>query len=285
MKKLLIILTLLALQGCAATSEIEKLITGEQFDDPIVDNSPYMKKEENYLAPPQGGPIPIAVYGFTDKTGQRKSVPNIASLSSAITQGAENYLIKALKEAGDNRWFIVLERVGLENLVKERQMIRQTREQFQGKDATTLPAMTFAGIIAEGAVVGYDSNSVTGGAGVRIFGIGGETQYQSDTVTVSLRVVSVTSGEILTSVVVTKTVLSYMDKVGVLRMFSSDTKALETEVGGSINESINKATNKAIQAAVIETIKEGAKKGHWAFKEAPKELKNETITNTTATDK
>ena len=115
------------------------------------------------------------------------------------------------------------------------------------------------------------------------FGIGGETQYQSDTVTVSLRVVSVTSGEILTSVVVTKTVLSYMDKVGVLRMFSSDTKALETEIGGSINESINKATNKAIQAAVIETIKEGAKKGHWAYKEQPKELKNETNTSSTAT--
>jgi curli production assembly/transport component CsgG len=160
-------------------------------------------------------------------------------------------------------------------------MIRQTREQFQGKDATSLPAMTFAGIIAEGAVVGYDSNTITGGAGVRIFGIGGETQYQSDTVTVSLRIVSVTSGEILTSVVVTKTVLSYMDKVGVLRMFSSDTKALETEIGGSINESINKATNKAIQAAVIETIKEGAKRGHWAFKEAPKELTNETTSNTT----
>ena len=176
------------MQGCATSSMIDKFITGEQFDDPIVDDTPFMKKEENYLAPPQGGPIPIAVYGFTDKTGQRKSVPNVASLSSAITQGAENYLIKALKEAGNNRWFVVLERVGLENLVKERQMIRQTREQFQGKDATQLPAMTFAGIIAEGAVVGYDSNSVTGGAGVRIFGIGGETQYQSDTVTVSLQI-------------------------------------------------------------------------------------------------
>lgn len=285
MKRLLIILSILLLQGCATSSMVEKLLTGEQFDDPVVDTSPLLKKEENYLAPPQGGPIPIAVYGFTDKTGQRKSVPNIASLSSAITQGAENYLIKALKEVGDNRWFIVLERVGLENLVKERQMIRQTREQFQGKDATQLPAMTFAGIIAEGAVVGYDSNSVTGGAGVRIFGIGGETQYQSDTVTVSLRVVSVTSGEILTSVVVTKTVLSYMDKVGVLRMFSSDTQALETEVGGSINESINKATNKAIQAAVVETIKEGAKKGHWTFREAPQELKNEKTTDSATSSK
>jgi curli production assembly/transport component CsgG len=284
MKKLLILITTILLYGCATTSTIEKFITGEQFDDPIIDDTPFMKKEENLLAPPTTGPIPIAVYGFNDKTGQRKSVPNIASLSSAVTQGAENYLIKALKEVGNNRWFIVLERVGLDNLIKERQMIRQTREQFQGKDAATpLPAMTFAGIIAEGAIVGYDSNTVTGGAGVRIFGIGGETQYQSDTVTVSLRVVSVTSGEILTSVVVTKTVLSYMDKVGVLRMFSSDTKMLETEIGGSINESINKATNKAIQAAVLETIKEGARKGHWSFKEQSKETSNETVISSTPT--
>ena len=265
MKKILI-LSLLLLQGCASSSAIHKLITGEQFDDPVVEESKFLKKEENWLPPPDGGPIPVAVYSFQDKTGQRKSVANIASLSSAVTQGAESYLIKSLKDVGDGRWFIPVERVGLENLIKERQMIRQTREQFQGKDAQPLPAMTFAGIIAEGAIVGYDSNTLTGGAGVRVFGIGGETQYQSDTVTVSLRIISVSSGEILTSVVITKTVLSYMDKLGVLRFMSADTKAIEAEVGGSINESINRATNKAIQAAVIDTIKDGAKKGHWSFK-------------------
>lgn len=257
---------MLLLQGCAAGSSINKFLTGDQFDEPIVDQTTFLKKEENFIAPPANGPIPIAVYGFADKTGQRKSLPNIASLSSAVTQGSENYLIKALQDVGDSRWFIALERVGLENLIKERQMIRQTREQFQGKDAKELPALIFAGVIAEGAIVGYDSNTSSGGAGVRIFGIGGETQYQSDTVTVSLRAISVTSGEVLTSVTVTKTVLSYMDKLSVLKFADAGTMAIEAEMGGSINESINRATNKAIQAAVLETIKEGVRKGHWFFK-------------------
>jgi hypothetical protein len=107
---------------------------------------------------------------------------------------------------------------------------------------------------------------------VRLFGIGASTQYQSDTVTVTLRTVSVSTGEILTTVTVTKTVLSYMDKVTLLRFVGDGTtlganaNALEGEVGGSINESINKAIDVAVQAAVIQTINEGARKGHWAFK-------------------
>jgi len=163
--------------------------------------------------------------------------------------------------------------VGLENLIKERQMIRQMREQYQGKDAKALPPMMFAGIIMEGGIVGYDSNTLTGGSGVRIFGIGASTQYQSDTVTVTLRTVSVSTGEILTTVTVTKTVLSYMDKLTLLRFvddgtqFGAGANALEGELGGSINESINRAIDVAVQAAVVNTINEGARKGHWSFKQ------------------
>jgi curli production assembly/transport component CsgG len=146
-------------------------------------------------------------------------------------------------------------------------MIRQMREQYQGKDAKPLPPMMFAGIIMEGGIVGYDSNTLTGGSGVRLLGIGTQTQYQSDTVTVTLRTVSVSTGEVLTTTTVTKTVLSYMDKFGVLKFYDSGTQALEAETGMSVNESINKATNLAIQAAVVATINEGARKGHWAFKE------------------
>jgi curli biogenesis system outer membrane secretion channel CsgG len=181
-------------------------------------------------------------------------------------------LIKALQDVGDQRWFTVVERVGLENLIKERQMIRQMREQYQGKDAKPLPPLVFAGIIMEGGIVGYDSNTLTGGSGIRIFGIGGSTQYQSDTVTVTLRTVSVSTGEILTTVTVTKTVLSYMDKMTLLRFvddgtqFGAGANALEGELGGSINESINRAIDVAVQAAVVNTINEGARKGHWAFK-------------------
>jgi len=281
MKRTLLSLTILAfLSGCATHSAIKEKLTGNQFDDPTIESSKFLKKDANKLRPPEGGPLPVAVYGFRDLTGQRKSQPLIASLSSAVTQGAENYLIKALQDVGDARWFTVLERVGLENLIKERQMIRQMREQYQGRDAKMLPPMMFAGIIMEGGIVGYDSNTLTGGSGVRIFGIGASTQYQSDTVTVTLRTVSVSTGEILTTVTVTKTVLSYMDKLTLLRFvddggqYGANANALEGEIGGSINESINKAIDVAVQAAVVNTINEGARKGHWSFKE---ERKNELV--------
>ena len=266
MKKTLLSLVIITLlSGCATNSMIREKMTGEQFDAPVVEESKLLKTEQ--IPAPSGGPISVAVYSFQDKTGQRKSVPLIASLSSAVTQGGESYLIKALQDVGDQRWFTVLERVGLDNLIKERQMIRQMREMYQGKDARSLPPMMFAGVIMEGAIVGYDSNSITGGSGVRIFGIGASTQYQSDTVTVTLRTVSVSSGEVLTTVTITKTVLSYMDKLGVLKFYDSGTQALEAETGASINESINKAVNSAIQAAVIATIKEGVRKGHWSYKQ------------------
>jgi len=292
MKKTLLSLAIITtLTGCATSSAIREKITGNQFDEPQVEQSTLLKKDTYKVAPPEGGPIAVAVYQFMDKTGQRKSIQNIASLSSAVTQGAEGYLIKALQDAGDARWFVVLERVGLDNLIKERQMIRQMREQYQGKDAKPLPPMMFAGVIVEGAIVGYDSNTITGGSGFRLLGIGATTQYQSDTVTVVLRTVSVSTGEVLTSVTVTKTVLSYMDKFGVLKFVEQGTQAVEAETGASINESINKATNLAIQAAVVGTIREGARKGHWSFKvEKPvepvvkkeEEKKNELVQTNTA---
>jgi curli production assembly/transport component CsgG len=265
------------LSGCATSTAIRDKMNGEPFDAPKVEENKFLKKDQNKVAPPESGPLPVAVYSFQDKTGQRKSVTGIASLSSAVTQGAESFLIKALQEAGDARWFTVVERVGLDNLIKERQMIRQMREAYQGRDAKPLPPMIFAGIIMEGGIVGYDSNTLSGGSGMRIFGIGASTQYQSDTVTVNLRAVSVATGEVLTSVTVTKTVLSYMDKVTLMRFVNNGETSIEGELGGSINESINLATNLAVQAAVVETIKEGARKGHWNFKAQPKEAISETV--------
>ena len=268
MKNILLTLLLAALlTGCATGSIISEKVTGNQFDAPAVEHDAYFAKPENVVLPPEGGPIPVAVYSFADKTGQRKEVPNLASFSTAVSQGAEAYLISSLQEVGEGRWFTVLERVGLDNLIKERQMIRQAREQYQGRDAKALPPMMFAGVIVEGSITGYDSNLQTGGSGVRILGIGPQTQYQSDTVTVTLRTVSVNTGEVLTTVTVTKTVLSYMDKLGVLKFVESGTKSIEIETGVGINESVNKATSSAIKAAVVATVREGVRKGHWSYKE------------------
>ena len=74
----------------------------------------------------------VAVYpnSFKDDTGQRRSNSQYASFSTAITQAPDAYLIRALKHSNV---FDVVERKGLDNLTKERQIIRTTRESFDEK--------------------------------------------------------------------------------------------------------------------------------------------------------
>src|SRR3546814_3360914 len=75
----------------------------------------------------------------------------------------------------------------LRNLLNERQIIREMRERYLGEtqvNPQALPAMLFAGVLLEGGVIGYDTNTVTGGAGASFLGIGGRTEYRQDTVTV-----------------------------------------------------------------------------------------------------
>lgn len=247
------------LAGCADFNSTRLRTT----DDPVA-TVPELQREPQ-LAPPRGGPITVAVYSFRDLTGQRRAVQNVASLSSAVTQGADNYLIQSLQTVGNGRWFKVVERGGLDNIVRERQLIRQMRELYMGDRAQPLPPMIFAGVILEGGIVGYDSNTISGGNGARLLGIGASTEYRQDEVVVSLRAVSVATGQILSTVMVKKTVLSVQDRLGVVRFYDMGTRALELETGAAANESMNRAIQLAIHGAVIELIQDGAAKGHWAF--------------------
>lgn len=211
-----------------------------------------------------GPPIAIAVYGFQDKTGQMKPNDKLAVFSKAVTQGAEVFLIKALQDS--KNWFKVVERVGLDNLVKERQLIRNQREVYEGKDAKPLKPMTVAGVMIEGGIIGYDSNLRSGGNGARFLGIGGSQQYRVDEVVISLRLISVNSGEVLLTNAVSKTIYSTQHNVGVLRFVDAGTKALELENGQALNEPTTYAVRVAIEQAVYEMIVEGEKKGFWRFK-------------------
>ena len=249
--------TVLALSGCASIVHIP-----EPEDAQVVVNT---NKEFNTLPAPAGGPVVAAVYGFNDKTGQRKPSEKMANISFAVTQGAEVWVIKALQEVGQGQWFKVVERVGLDNLTKERQIIRQARESVG--DARQLKPMMFAGIIIEGGIIGYDSNTLTGGAGARYLGIGASTQYRQDVVTVTMRATSVQTGEVLLSVSTTKTIISTGSSFTVFKFFDVGTRSLETEVGNSINEPVNYAVRAAIEQAVVEMVKEGSRKGLWAFKQ------------------
>lgn len=226
-----------------------------------------LQKEFDSIPPPAAGkPISIAVYSFQDKTGQRRPLQNIASLSTAVTQGAESFLIKALQDVGQGQWFEVVERVGIDNLTKERLIIRQMREAYEGNNARPLMPMQFAGMIIEGGIIGYDSSTKSGGVGARWLGIGTQTQYSEDIVTVSLRAVSVNTGKVLISVTVQKTILSSSDSTTAFKFFDLGTKAFEAEAGLTINEPGTYAVKTAIEAAVVELIKEGKRKSVWDFK-------------------
>jgi curli biogenesis system outer membrane secretion channel CsgG len=203
----------------------------------------------------------------------------MANISFAVTQGAEVWVIKALQEIGNGQWFKVVERVGLDNLTKERQIIRQARESVG--DTRQLKPMMFAGIIIEGGIIGYDSNTLTGGAGARYLGIGASTQYRQDVVTVTMRAISVQTGEVLTSVSTTKTIISTGTSFTVFRFFDMGTRSLETEIGNSVNEPVNYAVRAAIEQAVVELVKDGARKGLWAFKQPVTAQPEPVVTQTT----
>jgi len=253
---------MLALAGCASipSSPIET----RPSNSAVATRS--ISKELLYMPPLDGPPITVAMYGFTDKTGQRKENDKFSVLSSAVTQGGEVFLIKALQDAGRGTWFQVVERVGLDDLIKERQLIRNQRETYEGKDAKQLSPMLIAGVLIQGGIVGYDTNVGTGGVGAAILGIGATTQYRTDVVTVAIRLVSVHTGEVLISAGATKTVLSTNINGNMLKFVDQGTMAVQLEAGTSINESGTTSVKMASEAAVVDMIKQGLGKGLWQYK-------------------
>jgi curli production assembly/transport component CsgG len=232
-------------------------------------------KEINTLPAPAGPKVSVAVYGFKDLTGQRKPSATLSLFSTAVTQGAESYLIKSLAEAGNRQWFTVVERVNLDNLLKERQMIKQTREIYEGANAKMLPPLTLAGVILEGGIIDYNSNVLTGGTGFAVLGIGPYTQYTQDQVVISLRLVSVQTGEILTSVTIEKNLLSTQDGATAMRFYDQGRKTFEFDSSQTMNEPGNYALRSAIEQGIVELVKSGEKLGLWKYKENSNELVQE----------
>lgn len=267
MRLLVLALTILMLGGCAMGPSLQ--ILEDSKVSPALQVSPI---EDRLAAVPalDGPVITIAVYGFRDATGQRKPADNIANLSSAVTQGSEVWVIKALQDVGNGVWFEVVERVGMDNLIKERQLIRSTREVYEKQlpnGPTPLKPMLFAGLILEGGIVGYDSNTAVGGVGARYLGVGAQTEYRIDTVTVVMRLVSVSTGKVLMSIATEKTIASYRSGADIFKFFDLGTKLVEAETGYSVNEPVNYAVRAAIEQGVIEMVHEGQTRGLWKFKD------------------
>ena len=267
------------------------------------------------LAPP-AQMLDVAIYRFQDQTGQFKPSDTQFSYSRAVSQGGDSLLMGALLNAGNGRWFRVLDRTSLEDLLKERQIIREMRSLYgtpgsaaangveapatgdatqpvapprssrpgalEAKpslqsllgggaapqtSAALLPPLRFAGLLLTGGVIGYDSNIRTLGAGVRILGIGANTEVRHDLVTISLAAVSTQSGEVLHSVVTQKGIYSVRSQGGAFR-YVDDTTLLELEAGLGVNEPGLVALRRAIETAVYGMVVEGSQKGLWPFANA-----------------
>ena len=218
------------------------------------------------LPPAKRKPV-IAVYrdSFQDLTGQRKSNSSFALFSTAVTQAPEALLIRALKHAANGEFFRVVERVGLDNLTKERQLIRSTRENFD--EDKQLQPLLFAGLLIQGGVINYDTNVQSGGMGARYLGIGTSKQYREDVVTISLRLVSVSTGEVLVETLVSKSIVSTSVSQDVFRFIEAGTELVEIEGGVAENEVGSIALQKAIETGVFNLIEIGIERGYWEYEQ------------------
>ena len=216
------------------------------------------------LSPPNQKAV-LAVYEFKDLTGQRKPSNKMALFSTAVTQGAENYLLEALNNVGRGNWFVVVERSGLDHVTKERQLIKNTRKTYDGEGGNKLKPLLYAGIILEGGIISYESDIMTGGNGARYLGIGNTNQYRKDDITVSIRAVLVQTSEVLLNVTVSKTILSAGVSRDVFRFTELGTELVEVETGYTQTEATGYATRAAIETAVYELVMEGLDKQLWDF--------------------
>ncbi len=263
-------LSVLLLSSCSIFNQFEDTHEQRFKSKDIVQISELQSIELANVLKPVIKPV-VAVYpsAFTDQTGQRKSNSEFALFSTAITQQPNALLIRALKHAGHGDFFTVVERVGLDNLTKERQLIRSAREQSSSEEdkKKILRPLLFAGVLIEGAVISYESNLATGGIGARYLGIGSSIQYREDSVAVTLRMVSVATGEILIEVMTEKTIFSYGKSEDVFRFIEMGTELVEIELGNSRNESTTIALMKSIESAVLELINVGYDRSFWKHEE------------------
>ena len=259
----LLLLSALLMQYACAPMMRQPMKTSEAR---LGSNSPVY--EDLQLLPEPKEPVVVAVYKFRDQTGQYKPSDIGANWSTAVTQGATSILLESLEQSG---WFIPIEREGLSNLLNERKIIRSSRANYTAQDPEQednqlLPPLLFAGIILEGGIISYETNVLTGGAGLRYFGAGGSGEYREDRVSIYLRAISTSNGRILKTVHTSKTILSQKLDAGIFR-YVSLRRLLEAEAGFTFNEPSGIAVQEAIDKAVYSLIIEGVLDDIWEVKD------------------
>lgn len=258
-RRLLPAALLLALSGCTLLAPGSLKHAAAPVSKATVTPATPSHRDLEGLPPPRGR-LPVAVYGFRDLTGQYKPAPD-SSYSTVMTQGGTAILTKALL---DSRWFLPLEREGLQNLLTERRIARSMGEGESSGPAVQLPVLQKAAMIIEGGIIGYESNVKTGGVGMRYFGVGASDQYRVDQITVSLRVVDVRTGQVLAALTTTKTVYS-MKLAADFYRYISFKRLADAEAGFTRNEPAQLCLQDAIEAGVVHLVALGVQRNLWSL--------------------
>ena len=116
-----------------------------------------------------------------------------------------------------------------------------------------MPEVLIADYIVTGAVVAHDSDVVSGGTGLRFQNIGVLQKVQKDVITVNLRFVRVSDGEIVASQTTSQTVLSKKNQGDILNYVTLN-QILEFESGIVTNEPRSLALNAAFRLALSEIL-------------------------------
>ena len=262
----------LAISGCVSVDPYRcGTLSNYCSPEPRVER-PTLTELQNLAMPRQKAVV--SVYSFADQTGQRATADNMALFSTAVTQGADSFLIDALMAAGNGKWFLVAERANLDVLTRERQLIISTRNNYDGEGANELEPLLFSGLILAGGIIGYDTNLLSGGAGARYLGIGTSTQYRVDEVTVALRAVLVQTGQVLLNVITSKQIYSTATNFDTFIFTETGgTELVEIEAGAARNETATYAVRSAIEAAVLELVHQGIEQDMGDY--TPQEVQNE----------
>jgi curli production assembly/transport component CsgG len=82
---------------------------------------------------------------------------------------------------------------------------------------------------------------------------------------VSIRVVSVSTGEILLENLTTRTILSVGISSDVFRFTNNSTELIEFETGNAMNESKSIALQSAIEIGIVDIVKQGRERNFWEY--------------------
>ena len=91
--------TSLLLGGCATIGQNGRSTIPETSSLAVYPQKTQTQRELEALPAPSR-PVAIAVYDFTDQTGQFKPSDTGQTLSRAVSQGGASILVKALQDAG-----------------------------------------------------------------------------------------------------------------------------------------------------------------------------------------